>query len=83
MPGYKWIQQDCLFYEGEPSRRLLDRTDGYQVLFLINYCASLIEGFTPEAGRLMEEKIHAEMPSDMKSERSAFNWLVKQRYDVE
>ncbi len=75
MPRYMWTDQGYVFYEGEPSRRIFDKKNGYQVLFLINCCASLIEGFTPEDGRIMEEKIHSELPAGMKSEISVFNWL--------
>lgn len=82
MPRYTWATQGYVCYEGEPSRRVFDKTNGYQVLFLINYCASLIENFTQAKGSIMEEKIHTELPPEMKSELSVFNWLRQNGWGI-
>ncbi len=62
-------------FTGSPSRRLFNRSDGFQVLFIINFLASLSESFTIRDGRKMEEMIQQQLPSDIRSEMSVFNWL--------
>ena len=70
---YKWT--DNFSFTGSPSRRRFDRSNGYQVLFIINFFGSLSEQFSIKEGRVMEEKIMWELPNDVKSEMSVFNWL--------
>ncbi|MEO5563023.1 MAG: hypothetical protein ABIR18_06295 [Chitinophagaceae bacterium] len=62
-------------YTGQPSRRLFDRFNGDQVLFLINFYGSLSEKFTLLEGRKMEELITNQLPLEAKSEITVFNWL--------
>ncbi|MDP4263873.1 MAG: hypothetical protein Q8941_15200 [Bacteroidota bacterium] len=62
-------------FSGQPSRRLFDRFDGDQVLFMINFYGSLSDKFTIEEGRKIEELIINQLPADTKSEISVFNWL--------
>lgn len=62
-------------FTGSPSRRLFNRSDGFQVLFIINFLGSLSESFTLQEGRMMEEMIQHKLPSDIRSEMSVFNWL--------
>jgi hypothetical protein len=71
--NYKWI--DANSYTGSPSRRLFDRYDGNQVLFIINSIGSLSEKFSIVEGLQIEEKIIHHLPSAIKSELSVFNWL--------
>lgn len=60
---------------GHPSRRLFDRFNGHQVLFIINFYASLSDRFTLREGRRIEEMISSQLPMEAKSEISVFNWL--------
>jgi hypothetical protein len=62
-------------FSGQPSRRLFDRFDGDQVLFMINFYGTLSDKFTIEEGRKIEELILHQLPTDAKSEISVFNWL--------
>ncbi len=72
---YNWSNECGNLYKGIPSRRLFDLNNGAQVLFIINcFCQSigLPSTFT---GKKIEKLIHWQLPSDMKSELSVFNWL--------
>lgn len=60
------------FFTGVPSRRMFDRYNGDQVLFLIN---SFTEIFTIKEGVEIEELILNKLPLETKSEISVFNWL--------
>jgi hypothetical protein len=60
---------------GQPSRRLFDRFNGDQVLFIINSYAAMSDKITLDEVRRMEELITDYLPLDVKSEMSVFNWL--------
>ncbi len=73
---YTWKEEKSKStYSGQPSRRLFDRFDGDQVLFMINFYGSFSDKFTIEEGRRIEELLLNQLPSDTKSEISVFNWL--------
>jgi hypothetical protein len=72
---YSWNQTDQGIFNGTPSRRLFDRFNGNQVLFLINLFASTLEKFGVEDGRQVELRLFNELPIDQKSEVSVYNWL--------
>jgi hypothetical protein len=60
---------------GSPSRRLFNRFDGNQVLFIINHFARMNADFSQEDGRRIENLIVKQLPLDAKSEISVCNWL--------
>jgi hypothetical protein len=62
-------------FMGQPTRRLFDRFNSSQVLFLINFYGSLSERFSLEEGRTIEMQIATRLPVEVKSEISVFNWL--------
>ena len=62
-------------FSGHPSRRLFDRFNGDQVLFIINSFGSMCDEFTPETGAIVEKKISEQLPMDARSEISVLNWL--------
>ena len=72
---YHWTEEEAHLYTGQPSRRIFDRFNGYQVLFLINFYASLSEKLTLREGRTIEQKIQHELPDGIKSEVAVFNWI--------
>lgn len=73
---YKWDTDPSLdIYEGRPSRRLFDRYNGDQVLFVINFYASFFESFTVGEARELERQIANNLPLEAKSEISVFNWI--------
>ena len=72
---YYWLEDAATRYTGLPSRRTFDPQNGNQVLFIINcFCESLGLAAVQE-GRLLEELIIRQLPGEMKSELSVFNWL--------
>jgi hypothetical protein len=76
---YRWIEdQKAHPYSGDPTRRPFDRYNGDQVLFIINYCESLFDQFTPQEGRKLEQHITNFLPLDVKSEISVVTWLRNQ-----
>jgi hypothetical protein len=72
---YIWEEENESKYLGQPSRRLFNRFNGDQVLFLINFYGSMSDQFTLEEGRKIERQISEFLPIDMKSEISVFNWI--------
>ena len=73
--NYSWINEST--FTSDPSRRLFNRYNGNQLLFIINHYASLIEDFTLNMGRKIEERLMNQLPVDAKSEISVLNWLKK------
>jgi len=71
---YHWEDGEELF-SGEPTRRLFDRFNGHQVLFIINSYVAQADKFTTEEGRFLEDQIANQLPTDNKSEISVFNWI--------
>ena len=71
---YHWGEADNLF-KGQPSRRLFDRANGDQVLFLINFYGASTERFTIQTGRLIESAISGRLPLEAKSEISVYHWI--------
>jgi hypothetical protein len=73
---YRWdVETEILFSEGQPTRRLFDRYNGQQVLFVINAYAATLPGFTVEEGRAIEQQLSNNLPLEAKSEISVFNWI--------
>lgn len=72
---YEWPVQLQVNYTGAPSRRLFDRDNGLQVLFIIN-CFYESLGLTAQhIGEKLEQLIYSQLPLEMKSELAVFNWL--------
>jgi len=73
---YTWNEDTTTStFQGKPSRRLFNRFDGYQVLFVINYYGSLTGNYQTLEARRMEELIMHDLPLDARSEISVLNWL--------
>lgn len=73
---YNWeLETKETPFTGQPSRRLFDRFNGNQVLFLINFLASLTERFDLQSGLYIERMIKDELPLAHKSELSVFHWI--------
>ena len=80
---YDWQESKKMLYTGQPSRRLFDRYDGYQVLFLINFYGSLSERFSIQEGKMIEQKLLHELPVEARSEIAVFNWIREQAFHVQ
>lgn len=73
---YEWSPgSEEPIFDGTASRRLFNRWNGNQVLFLINLLLSSSGNSSIEAGRDFERLIINELPLTAKSELTVFNWL--------
>jgi len=73
---YTWKQENVSsVFDGQPSRRLFDRFDGDQVLFIINSFTNHSDESSVKEGREIEEMINSRLPIEAKSEVSVFKWL--------
>jgi hypothetical protein len=76
---YNWSSQtDAPVFEGQPSRRLFDRWNGDQVLFIINLLLANSGSFSIDEGKKIEKLIINKLPFDPCSELTVFNWLQKE-----
>lgn len=73
---YQWASgyKNSLF-SGSPTRRLFDRWNGFQVLFIINCIAALSENFSIKEAREVEGFIIDGLPLAVQSELTVFSWL--------
>jgi hypothetical protein len=71
--NYNWT--DEFIFDGTPSRRLFDRQNGNQLLFIINLYASLNDKFSADQVQRIEEMLVNKLPEGVKSEISVLNWL--------
>jgi hypothetical protein len=58
-----------------PNRRAFDRFNGHHVLYIINYYVTLTNKFSKEYCQVLERKISQDLPIDLRSELSVFNWI--------
>lgn len=65
-------------YKGEATRRLFNRWDGVQVLFIINVFVQQNFTATIQDGLKAEELLLEKLPLGHKSELSVLQWLQKQ-----
>ena len=71
--NYTWT--DEFIFDGTPSRRLFDRRNGNQLLFIINLYASEAKVFSQNDVNRIEDKLLNHMPEEIKSEISVLKWL--------
>jgi hypothetical protein len=71
--NYSWINETI--FTGNPSRRLFNRYNGNQLLFIINLYASTTEEFTVNSGLRIEDMLMNQLPVDAKSEITVLKWL--------
>lgn len=72
---YTWEANSNSAYMGTPSRRLFNRYNGDQVLFIINSYCEEAGNLTAKDARLLEDFIINQLPLEAKSEISVLNWL--------
>ena len=77
---YEWTMDPVNdLFTGIPTRRIFDRLNGTQVLFLINCFAVLSDAFSVDEGRALENLIQNQLPLSTQSEKSVYNWLHANR----
>lgn len=77
---YSWLVRDEYLFQGEVSRRIFDKNNGYQVLFMINVCALFTDLFLEKKGNIIEQKIQLELPDGVKSEKTVLSWLKENMF---
>ncbi len=60
---------------GKPDSTLLNRNEGYEVLYLINSFAEKHEYKLKTTGLVIEKLIHDQLPSDIRSQEKVMKWL--------
>lgn len=79
---YNWPGDEQQMFNGQPSRRLFDRYNGNQVLFLINFYGSLSDRFTIAEGKEIEQRLRRDLPLEAQSEISVYNWIRNNTYSI-
>ena len=75
--NYHWeIESRNSSYNGSPTRRLFDRLNGFQVLYIINSFGEQTENFSVEEGKKIENLLLNHLPLNPFSELSVINWLT-------
>lgn len=76
---YHWGTEEdtSMLFSGEPSRRSFDPFNGNQVLFLINCYASAKGQFSLNDAHILERLLVYQLPPEIKSERSVYQWIVQ------
>jgi len=74
---YSWtaVKGDDPKVTGEPDSTLFNRTEGYEVLYLINKLAGKWDFKTLSQGLKMEEMIKKHLPSDKRSQSNVAAWI--------
>ena len=76
---YQWnAESEKFLFEGKPSRRVFNRWNGDQVLFIINLLLNNTSDFSISEGKKIEKIIIDRLPIETKSELSVFNWLQQE-----
>lgn len=78
--SYSWFPDNSkLITDRFPTRKGFDRMSGDAMLRMINLFDLLVSKLTLAEGHSMERSLVKELPVQMASEMSVFNWL-KHRY---
>lgn len=76
---YTWSSEtETPVFDGQASRRLFNRWNGDQVLFIINLVLGNTEDASVEQGKKLEMLLINKLPFDQSSELTVFNWLQKE-----
>jgi hypothetical protein len=75
--NYSWSADggDNPKLKGEPDDSLFDRTEGYEVLYLINRFGEATGRTTITDGNKAERLINDKLPGDVRSQVRVKNWL--------
>ena len=73
---YRWENNaNHSLYASGLDRRVFDRLNGNQVLFIINFFGKAVGRLTLSDGHEIEALISQQLPESTRSELSVFNWL--------
>src|SRR5690349_11531092 len=77
---YNWVPLSAnILCDRFPTRKGFDRQSGDSMLRMINLFNLLVSRLTLTEGHSIEQALAKELPSQLRSEMSVFNWL-KHRY---
>ena len=80
---YDWPQErERSVYDGDATRRLFNRYNGNQVLFIINLIMDSCGCRTVDHGTKIERLIINQLPINPSSELTVYNWLRKEFVEV-
>ncbi len=76
---YSWtvINGDNPKVTGEPDSTLLNRKEGYEILYFINKFCEMHDLKQKASATKVEKMIRNEVPSDIRSQKNIGDWLVK------
>ncbi|RPI18471.1 MAG: hypothetical protein EHM58_05295 [Ignavibacteriae bacterium] len=76
---YSWTayEGDNPKISGEPDNTLLNRNEGYEMLYFINKFAEIHNFINKESGHKVEELIKTKVPSHIHSQIKIKDWLVQ------
>ena len=81
---YNWLpEKETPLFEGSPSRRMFDRYNGNQVVFIIGLLLERLGNSSIDQGREIEMMIINKLPFTSASELTVFNWLEKEMITIE
>ncbi len=73
---YNWLPDTgTSVFDGNATRRLFNRGNGNQVLFIINLLLDSYGNYSIDQGRQIEKLIMNKLPVNPSSELTVFNWL--------
>ena len=76
---YEWPEdRERSVYNGDASRRIFNRYNGRQVLFIINLIMDRCNTHSIDEGKRLERLIINQLPSNSSSELTVYNWLRKE-----
>ena len=75
---YTWTAGTKIAFEGDPTRRLFDRWNGEQVVFVITHVLKSCGDLSIGLGKKLERLIINKLPFDPCSELTVFQWLQKE-----
>lgn len=61
---------------GSPDNTLLNRNEGYEVLYFINKLAELWDFKEKVSGKHIENMIHKKLPSNIRSQAKVKQWIL-------
>lgn len=77
-PDYGWTsyEKNDPRISGKPDKTPFDRTEGNQVIYLINKLMTIWSYRFVNTGNKMERLIREKMPDDMKTQEEVQGWLL-------
>lgn len=76
---YSWtvLNEDNPKITGEPDSTLLNRKEGYEILYFINKFSGINEFKLKASATKVERMIREEVPSDIRSQVNIKTWIEK------